>query len=144
MMIVSPEEQPDEKGIDSVITWPDEETLALQVPDPLEVFEPPPVVGAVQPVGNVIVTEPPNERFEVNVKVNMNSFPDDPAAVVVGDTDIVPDPSPVAAAATPMSTKGAASAPIMTMGKTVRRKRFIVIHLSLSSRWLTVSCLEIR
>ena len=46
----------------------------------------------------------------------------------------------VAAAATPMSTKGAARAPIIITGKRIRTKRFIVIHLSLGSRRLTEGC----
>ena len=44
------------------------------------------------------------------------------------------------APATPASTKGAAIAPIITTGKRIRTKRFIVIHQSLGSRRLIESC----
>jgi hypothetical protein len=129
----------------TVITPPvaeEMDALAHVPPEPMAVFE---VEGAVQPVGTVtvayepVVNPDPDVPLLVNVKTNW--FAEEPVATPPGATVIVPVPFPVGAAdATPGATNGDAIAPIIKTGRRNRRKRFIVIHLSLGSRRLIESC----
>jgi hypothetical protein len=92
------------------------------------------VVGAGHPEGTVTVASDPDANAAPAVNVKTNWLPPAPGATQSGVTVIVPEP--LAAAAIPGATNGAAIAPIMATGRRIRKKRFIVIHLSLGSRRL--------
>jgi hypothetical protein len=95
------------------------------------------VVGAGHPEGTVTVASDPEANAAPAVKVKTNWLPVAPGATQFGVTVIVPEP--LDAAAMPGATNGAAIAPIISTGRRSRKKRFIVIHLSLGRRRLTES-----
>jgi len=90
------------------------------------------------PEGTVTVAYEPELNEAPAVKVKTNWLPVAPGATQFGVTVIVP--LPLEAAAIPGATNGAAIAPIIKTGARIRKKRFIVIHLSLGSRRLTEGC----
>jgi hypothetical protein len=100
--------------------------------------------GAVHPEGTATVANEPEVKdpdvpLLVNVKTSWLFA--EPPWTVPGVTVIVPVPLAVgAAAAMPGATNGDATAPNMITGKRIRKKRFIVIHLSMGSSLLNWCC----